>query len=102
MSVYWTATTDSSSAETALTSGEKSQVTLVPPVTVQPVYVALACTTFALTVVAAALSVNATLSMFAGFDVLNVYATPETVYPVIAVAPWPALDPGTMFDAVKA
>ena len=32
---YWTAMTDSSSAERTLMSGEKSQVTLVPPVTVQ-------------------------------------------------------------------
>jgi hypothetical protein len=33
----------------------------------------------AFTVVAAALSVNATLSMFAGFDDASVYATLETV-----------------------
>ena len=41
-------------------------MTFVPPETAQLVYVEPACTTFALTIVAAALSVNATLSMFGG------------------------------------
>jgi hypothetical protein len=60
------------------TSGEKSQVTLVPPDTEQFVYVPLPWTSFALTLVADELSVNATLSMLAGFDA-SVYATAETV-----------------------
>jgi hypothetical protein len=34
---YWTDTTDSSSAARTATSGEKSQVTLVPPDTLQVV-----------------------------------------------------------------
>ena len=83
-------------------SGEKSQVTLVPPDTVQSVYVELAATSFALTLVAALSSVNATESTFAGLDALSVYATAETVYPLIVPSPLPALEPGTVFDAVNA
>ena len=59
--------------------GLKSHETFVPPVTVQSVYVVLDWTSFALTVVADAPSVKATLSMFAGLVVLSVYATPDTV-----------------------
>ena len=74
-----TATTESSSAERTATSGPKSHETFVPPVTVQSVYVELVWTTLALTVVADALSVKATLSMFAGLVALSEYATAETV-----------------------
>ena len=54
-------------------------MTVVPPLTAQLVYVELDWTSFAYTVVAEALSVNATLSMFAGLLALSVYATADTV-----------------------
>ena len=56
-----------------------SQLQLLPPVFEQVVYVVLAATTFALTLVAAASSVKDTLSMFDGLAVSSWYWTFDTV-----------------------
>ena len=57
----------------------------------------------ALTVVAAVGAiVKATWSRFVGVVAFNVYATPLTVYPLIAPEPEPALLPGTVLLAAYA
>jgi hypothetical protein len=83
-------------------SGLKSHVTFTPPEIEQLVYVDEPLTIFAFAVVALAFSVKVIESMSVGVVALSVYATPETVYPLIVPLPEPALDPGTVFVAVKA
>jgi hypothetical protein len=96
------AITESWSAVVIAMSGLKLQETFTPPVIVQLVYVVLPLTIFAFAVVAAALSVKATESMSLGVVAFSVYATAETVNPLIVPLPEPALEAGTVFVAVKA
>lgn len=46
-------------------------------------------------------SVKLTKLMFVGFAVSRPYETFETVYPLIACDPWPAVVLGTVFEAVR-
>jgi hypothetical protein len=77
-----------------------AQVTLPAELTHE--YHAPPDTSCAFTVPVVGAIVNATWSTFCGFAAFSVYETFDTVYPLIAPEPEPALVPGTVFDAVKA
>ncbi len=48
------------------------------------------------------LIVYVTESMFSGFEAFRLYCTLVAVYPLIEFEPEPAVEPGTVFDAVNA